>query len=180
MVNRYRHAALVERNGLHPYVVEFLEWTAVKGMSKDTVKRRQAALRRFIVWCDERELKSATDITCTTTVSATGTQDDETYHYLVDHIGTPQALAGEHGEVVWQATERTDVLRPTTWRQLRATLSSRASTNTRRRGPISTAFGHPEGKTEFKNVVAGVRRSATVAMTEVTNRHALCKPYAIL
>jgi integrase/recombinase XerD len=34
-----------------------------KGQSKDTIKRRQAALRRFIHWCDERDLKTPQEIT---------------------------------------------------------------------------------------------------------------------
>jgi integrase/recombinase XerD len=41
----------------------FLEWTEVKGFSKDTFLRRQSSLRRFIVWCDERDLHTPQEIT---------------------------------------------------------------------------------------------------------------------
>lgn len=54
---------MIERSGFYPYLQAFLEWTEVKGYSPDTLSRRQSALRRFIVWCDERELQSPQDIT---------------------------------------------------------------------------------------------------------------------
>lgn len=63
MPRPYEHKAAVESNGLYPYFVRFLEWTEVKGCSKDTVRRRHAALRRFINWCDERELQRPQEIT---------------------------------------------------------------------------------------------------------------------
>jgi integrase/recombinase XerD len=62
-VRRYEHAESVERNGLYPYLLAFLEWTEVKGYSKDTVKRRQSALRRFIHWCDARDIQRPHDVT---------------------------------------------------------------------------------------------------------------------
>ena len=41
----------IEHNGLYPYLARFLEWGAVlEGVSKDTTKRRDSALRRFIEW----------------------------------------------------------------------------------------------------------------------------------
>ncbi len=55
MVRRYEHEEEIRQNGIYPYMNLFLEWTEVKGQSKDTAKRRQAALRRFILWCNERE-----------------------------------------------------------------------------------------------------------------------------
>lgn len=63
MVRRYEHQAVIEASGFYPYLQAFLEWTRVKGQSKDTIKRRQAALRRFIHWCDERDLKTPQEIT---------------------------------------------------------------------------------------------------------------------
>ncbi len=63
MVRPYRHTATVERNGLSPYLNAFLEWGETKGHSKDTLRRRKAALRRFIVWCDERDTQRPQDIT---------------------------------------------------------------------------------------------------------------------
>jgi integrase/recombinase XerD len=57
------HKAIVERSGFYRYMQAFLEWTEVKGYSRDTLRRRRAALKRFIVWCDERELQSPQEIT---------------------------------------------------------------------------------------------------------------------
>jgi integrase/recombinase XerD len=63
VVRRYEHQAVIERNGLYPYLAAFLQWTETKGCSKDTLKRRQSALRRFVLWCDERGLEHPGDIT---------------------------------------------------------------------------------------------------------------------
>lgn len=63
MVRRYEHKAVIEASGFYPYMQSFLEWTQVKGQSKDTQRRRQAALRRFIHWCDERDLQQPQEIT---------------------------------------------------------------------------------------------------------------------
>lgn len=62
-MHRYRHKDVVEASGLFPYMQAFLEWTEVKGFSLDTKKRRQAALRRFIVWCNEREIHTPQEVT---------------------------------------------------------------------------------------------------------------------
>lgn len=59
----YLHKDVVERSGMFPYLQAFLEWTEVKGFSKDTLLRRQSSLRRFIVWCDERDLHTPQEIT---------------------------------------------------------------------------------------------------------------------
>jgi len=62
-MRRDPHKDVVERNGLFPYMQAFLEWTEVKGYSHDTLRRRRAALKRFIIWCDERELQTPQEIT---------------------------------------------------------------------------------------------------------------------
>ena len=59
----YPHRDVVEGSGLFPYMQALLEWTEVKGFRSDTYLRRQSALRRFIVWCDERELHTPQEIT---------------------------------------------------------------------------------------------------------------------
>ncbi len=46
-----------------PYLREYLQWSEVSGHSKDTIKRRDSALRRFIWWCDERDLQEPQQIT---------------------------------------------------------------------------------------------------------------------
>jgi len=62
-VRSYAHREVVEGSGMFPYMQAFLEWTEVKGFSRDTYLRRRAALRRFIVWCSERELHTPQEIT---------------------------------------------------------------------------------------------------------------------
>jgi len=62
-MREYPHKDVVEHSGLYRYMQAFLEWTVVKGYSEDTARRRQAALRRFIVWCDERDIQRPHDVT---------------------------------------------------------------------------------------------------------------------
>ena len=54
--------ALDPDNGFYPYYLQFLQFTETT-CSQDTVKRRESALRRFIVWCDDRDLPSPREIT---------------------------------------------------------------------------------------------------------------------
>jgi integrase/recombinase XerD len=44
----------VEKSGLYPYLLRFLEWFAARGTSPRTIDLRADALKRFIRWCDER------------------------------------------------------------------------------------------------------------------------------
>lgn len=49
---------------MEAYLTRFLEWgKVVEGVSLDTSKRRTSALRRFIVWCEERGLYEPNQIT---------------------------------------------------------------------------------------------------------------------
>ncbi|MCU7816888.1 MAG: site-specific tyrosine recombinase XerC [Candidatus Thiodiazotropha sp. (ex Rostrolucina anterorostrata)] len=50
-------------NGMTPYLVCFLEWSAAMGLSDQTVISRERALNRFITWCHERDLDKPQDIT---------------------------------------------------------------------------------------------------------------------
>ena len=50
-------------NLLHSYKREFMEWTCVIGLSKDTASIRGRGLDNFIRWCDERGLNRPQDIT---------------------------------------------------------------------------------------------------------------------
>ncbi len=54
---------VLKTNGMYPYLQQFLEWTLVKGFSKDTAKRRRSALKKFILWSHERDLQQPQDIT---------------------------------------------------------------------------------------------------------------------
>jgi integrase/recombinase XerD len=46
----------IEDNGLYPYLAHHLEWMKVKGYTAQTINSRDNAIRRFIRWCDERDL----------------------------------------------------------------------------------------------------------------------------
>ena len=48
---------------LTAYVNAHFDWMRVTGYSEDTVRARKTALRRFIVWCEERALRDPKDIT---------------------------------------------------------------------------------------------------------------------
>lgn len=53
----------IEHNGLYPYMARFLEWgEIIEVVSKDTTKRRDSALRRFIEWCDERGIHDPNEV----------------------------------------------------------------------------------------------------------------------
>ena len=53
----------IENCGITPYLTRFQESEKIKGISKDTLRRRYNALKKFILWCDERELNQPQDIT---------------------------------------------------------------------------------------------------------------------
>ncbi len=52
-----------DRNPFNLYAAQFLEWSAARALSDQTVETRHRALRRFIAWCDERELCHPKDVT---------------------------------------------------------------------------------------------------------------------
>src|SRR5882724_7603722 len=52
-----------DRNPLNAYARSFLEWSAVHGRSAQTIETRKRALKRFIAWCDERDLVHPKDVT---------------------------------------------------------------------------------------------------------------------
>jgi integrase/recombinase XerD len=53
----------LEHLTLTAYMNAHFEWMGVTGYSEDTVRARRTALRRFIVWCEERALRDPKDIT---------------------------------------------------------------------------------------------------------------------
>jgi len=53
----------LDHHGMMPYLNQFLEWSAVMAYSTQTITIRNNHLRRFMRWCDERDLDSPTDIT---------------------------------------------------------------------------------------------------------------------
>ncbi len=48
---------------LTQYMEAHFEWMLITGYSRDTVRARRIAIRRFIVWCDERGIAQPADIT---------------------------------------------------------------------------------------------------------------------
>lgn len=53
----------LDPEGIAPYLAAHLAWLTVKGYSPETINRRDVALRRFIQWCDERDLGAPQAIT---------------------------------------------------------------------------------------------------------------------
>ena len=53
----------LDHNDLLLYLNRFLEWSRVKGLTEQTTIHRDRALRRFIVWCDERSINQPELIT---------------------------------------------------------------------------------------------------------------------
>jgi len=57
-----QHTALTE-TGPWPLMRAYLDWTRTASGSKDTHRRRDAALRRFNAWCQERDLQHPAELT---------------------------------------------------------------------------------------------------------------------
>lgn len=56
-------ATILNPEGILRYLNHHLEWMTVKAYSKDTINRRDNAIKRFIRWCDERSIDNPQDIT---------------------------------------------------------------------------------------------------------------------
>jgi integrase/recombinase XerD len=52
-----------DHNLFSRYLASFLEWSAARGLSTQTLDTRERALRRFIGWCDERDLRQPQEVT---------------------------------------------------------------------------------------------------------------------
>ena len=69
MLRRKKHTVVthfkrsVEHNNLYPYLAKYLDISQTQGTSKDTIRRRDSALRRFIEWCDDRGIDDPKIIT---------------------------------------------------------------------------------------------------------------------
>ncbi|MCP5059276.1 MAG: site-specific tyrosine recombinase XerC [bacterium] len=53
----------IDGSAMAPYLAQFLEAAAAKGLAPRTVEIRDGMLRRFIHWCGERDLSQPQDIT---------------------------------------------------------------------------------------------------------------------
>lgn len=53
----------LEHNGITRYLHHFLAWSAAMNYSNETTKKRDDSIRRFILWCDQRNLQSPQEVT---------------------------------------------------------------------------------------------------------------------
>ena len=58
-----RRDTALDHHPLTAYVNAHFDWMRVGGYSEDTIRARKVALKRFIVWCEERSLRDPKDIT---------------------------------------------------------------------------------------------------------------------
>ena len=89
--SRTRFKRVVEHNGFYPYFSRYLEMNAIQAISKDTIKRRDSALRQFIEWCDDRGLDNPKDIT----KPILERYQRYLYHYRKDN-GDPISISTQH------------------------------------------------------------------------------------
>src|SRR5580658_6121074 len=105
---RPRGNRAADRNPLNLYAAQFLESSAARGLSDQTVETRRRALMRFIAWCDERELSNPRDVT----LPVLERYQRYLYHYRKPNgapltFGSQQTLlAPLKGFFQWAARER--------------------------------------------------------------------------
>lgn len=61
--NPYSRKQAVEHHGMFPYLQRYLERKTIEGLSRRTLENHDSGLRRFILWCDERELHDPRSVT---------------------------------------------------------------------------------------------------------------------
>jgi integrase/recombinase XerD len=93
---------------------EFLVWSETGGLSPFTIRQRQRAVRRFILWAQERALTRPQDIT----LPILERYQRHLYHYRKSD-GMPLSFASQHTELVplkayfkWLARERRILYNP--------------------------------------------------------------------
>lgn len=74
------------------YMEAHFEWMQIKGYSTDTVRARRQALRRFIVWCDDRGVHQPADIS-----KAVLARYQRHLFYYRKPDGQPLTLGSQHG-----------------------------------------------------------------------------------
>ncbi|ODS22394.1 hypothetical protein AB835_14430 [Candidatus Endobugula sertula] len=89
--SRTRFKRVVEHNGFYPYFSRYLSVCESQGVSKDTIKRRDSALRRFIEWCDDQGLDDPKSIT----KPMLERYQRYLYHYRKDN-GEPLSMGSQH------------------------------------------------------------------------------------
>lgn len=58
-----KRGADVAHTGFYPYLLRFIEWGAIRGLSDQTARSRERALIRFIAWCDDYGLDEPKELT---------------------------------------------------------------------------------------------------------------------
>jgi integrase/recombinase XerD len=96
------------------YMEAHFEWMMVKGYSADTVRARRTAIRRFIVWCDERGIQQPTDI-----IKPVLERYQRHLFYYRKPDGTPLTLGSQFGALAplktwfkWLARENHTLFNP--------------------------------------------------------------------
>lgn len=74
----------IEHTGFYPYLQKYLEAITIKNYSHTTIDKRDNVLRRFIAWCDERELNTPQD-----TQKTHIQRYQKTLHYCTQKNGEP-------------------------------------------------------------------------------------------
>lgn len=74
---------------------EFLSWSEMNGISSATLRQRQRGVRRFILWAQERTLRSPQEIT----LPILERYQRHLYHYRKAD-GMPLSFASQHTEIV--------------------------------------------------------------------------------
>ena len=85
----------VPDNGLGHVLREFLDGSAATGISPHTLRQRQRALRRFILWAEERGLTQPTEIT----LPILERYQRHLYHYRKSD-GAPLTFSSQYAELV--------------------------------------------------------------------------------
>lgn len=60
---RFNRKQPIEHTAWWPFVARYLESCRIKHLSPDTLRRHDSAVRRFVVWCEERSLDTPDTIT---------------------------------------------------------------------------------------------------------------------
>lgn len=84
----------IAHNGLTVYLKQFLDWSAAMHYSEETIIKRRASLRRFVLWCDARSI---------TTLSAITTAVLERYRQYLYHYrkadGEPASISTQYAHL---------------------------------------------------------------------------------
>ena len=61
--HRWNKKLPIEHTGFYPYLQRYLEGIAIKNYSQETLNRHESHVRRFVVWCEGRNLNEPQSVT---------------------------------------------------------------------------------------------------------------------